>query len=45
MFPEINPILPDASREHRVPEQVILDMARRLEIPDVTETPLVEWVI
>ncbi len=34
----------NASREHRVPEQVILDMARRLEIPDVTEAPLVEWV-
>jgi predicted kinase len=34
----------DASREHRVPEHVILDMARRLEIPDVTEAPLVEWV-
>jgi hypothetical protein len=34
----------NASREHRVPEHVILDMARRLEIPDVTEASEVEWV-
>lgn len=34
----------NAARPNRVPEHVILQMLRKLEVPDLTEAHLVEWV-